>query len=281
MQFLGMRSRGEENQQEGTAKDDYCRIKSAAAAVASERGGGIGFALRPSVVVRRQHPGAESRGEGGRTGRDLRPHRTDSWRQDCSIRTRRFACACCIVGKPQAIDRTWWSERLTRALETRRGLFDEQTTGFRWINGGERWLAGPGAGSLRPDAGAETLHCSLAAAIGGNRRVNYRALASGNASSSGSAVTSKSVPAPIREGGWSSLRATRCDGPVTFMETGLRFEADVLHGTKDGVFLDQRENGASGALARGRAVLNAFSFSGRLFALRGARWGPLGNRTRP
>src|ERR1035441_5333089 len=39
------------------------------------------------------------------------------------------------VGKPWAIDHDWWAERLTRALDAREGLFDEQTTGFRWING--------------------------------------------------------------------------------------------------------------------------------------------------
>src|ERR1035441_8943520 len=33
------------------------------------------------------------------------------------------------AGKPRAIDRSWWSERLSRALDARRGLFDEQTTG--------------------------------------------------------------------------------------------------------------------------------------------------------
>jgi len=43
----------------------------------------------------------------------------------------------------------------------------------------------------------------------------------------------------------------------------LRFAADVLHGQKTGFFLDQRENRRLvGSLARGRDVLNAFSFSG-------------------
>ena len=39
------------------------------------------------------------------------------------------------VGKPRAIDHNWWAERLTQALDARAGLFDEQTTGFRWISG--------------------------------------------------------------------------------------------------------------------------------------------------
>jgi 23S rRNA (cytosine1962-C5)-methyltransferase len=64
----------------------------------------------------------------------------------------------------------------------------------------------------------------------------------------------------------------RLNDPVIFRETGLRFEADVLRGQKTGFFLDQRENRRHvESLARGRSVLNAFSFSGgfSLYAARG------------
>src|SRR5205085_6077561 len=62
------------------------------------------------------------------------------------------------------------------------------------------------------------------------------------------------------------------ESSVVFSESGLRFEADVLRGQKTGFFLDQRENRRKvEALARGRKVLNAFSFSGgfSLYAARG------------
>ncbi|MFM1768507.1 MAG: hypothetical protein RJA22_1036 [Verrucomicrobiota bacterium] len=63
------------------------------------------------------------------------------------------------------------------------------------------------------------------------------------------------------------------DGRVTFLEHGLRFEADVVRGQKTGFFLDQRDNRARvEELAAGRAVLNAFSFSGG-FSLHAARGG--------
>ncbi len=68
------------------------------------------------------------------------------------------------------------------------------------------------------------------------------------------------------------LRGPALDGPVTFLETGLRFEADVVRGQKTGFFLDQRENRRLvESLAQGRHVLNAFSFSGgfSLYAARG------------
>jgi 23S rRNA (cytosine1962-C5)-methyltransferase len=59
---------------------------------------------------------------------------------------------------------------------------------------------------------------------------------------------------------------------VIFSENGVRFEADVLRGQKTGFFLDQRENRREvESLARGRRVLNAFSFSGgfSVYAARG------------
>jgi 23S rRNA (cytosine1962-C5)-methyltransferase len=61
-------------------------------------------------------------------------------------------------------------------------------------------------------------------------------------------------------------------GAVLFLETGIRFEADVLRGQKTGFFLDQRENRREvEKLAANRKVLNAFSFSGgfSLYAARG------------
>ena len=60
---------------------------------------------------------------------------------------------------------------------------------------------------------------------------------------------------------------------MPFLESGLRFEADVLRGQKTGFFLDQRENRRRiETLARDRTVLNTFSFSGA-FSLYAARGG--------
>ena len=61
-------------------------------------------------------------------------------------------------------------------------------------------------------------------------------------------------------------------GQPVFLESGLRFEADILRGQKTGFFLDQRENRRHvETLAADRDVLNAFSFSGgfSLYAARG------------
>lgn len=61
-------------------------------------------------------------------------------------------------------------------------------------------------------------------------------------------------------------------GPIVFLENGLRFEADPIHGQKTGFFLDQRENRARvETLAAGKQVLNVFAYTGgfSLYAARG------------
>jgi 23S rRNA (cytosine1962-C5)-methyltransferase len=176
------------------------------------------------------------------------------------------------VGKPRAIDHNWWSEQLNRALEARQGLFDEQTSGFRWINGeSDGW---PGLVLDRYD---RTLVLKLYTAVWLPRLEEIAGL-----------ITERLRPERIvlrlsrniqelagRQFGKADgeiLNGPPLGGPVTFLETGLRFEADVLHGQKTGFFLDQRENRRQvESLACGREVLNAFSFSGgfSLYAARG------------
>ena len=81
--------------------------------------------------------------------------------------------------------------------------------------------------------------------------------------------------APARRDGetlYSKLAEPVLGAPIIFTEHGIRFEADVLRGQKTGFFLDQRENRAEvETLARGKKVLNAFSFSGgfSVYAARG------------
>jgi 23S rRNA (cytosine1962-C5)-methyltransferase len=177
------------------------------------------------------------------------------------------------AGKPRTIDRTWWSERLTRALEARQALFDEQTTGFRWVNGeSDGW---PGLVLDRYD---RTLVLKLYTAAWLPRLEEIAGLITGRLSPERIILRlSRNIQdyAKRQFGRVDGviLNGPPLDGPVTFLETGLRFEADVLHGQKTGFFLDQRENRRQvEALARGRDVLNAFSFSGG-FSLYAARAG--------
>ena len=60
-----------------------------------------------------------------------------------------------------------------------------------------------------------------------------------------------------------SLHGPDVDRPVEFLELGLTFEADVIHGQKTGHFLDQRDNRAIvGTMATGARVLDLFSCNG-------------------
>src|SRR5207302_10961229 len=40
-----------------------------------------------------------------------------------------------LVGKSQTINQDWWRAHFTAAIQRRDGLFDEQTTGYRCLNG--------------------------------------------------------------------------------------------------------------------------------------------------
>ena len=206
------------------------------------------------------------------------------------------------AGKPATLDAAWWSARLAQAVERRRGLFDERTTGHRWINGESdgwpglvldrydatlvlklytaAWL--PRLGKLSALVWAqlkpERIILRVSRNVGrlldpgstSNARPRRRARAAASMD-----PTSGSLPAPAaadrpRDG--EVLLGPPPEGPVTFLETGLRFEADVLRGQKTGFFLDQRDNRRNvESLAGGRRVLNAFSFSGgfSLYAARG------------
>ena len=183
------------------------------------------------------------------------------------IRVRVLHC-----GKPVTADDNWWRARLQTTLARRDGLFDAQTTGHRCISGesdgwpglvldrydttfvlklySAAWLprVGEVVGWLRGALQPERLVLRLSR--------NIQSLAEKEFN--------------LREG--QMLIGDAPQGPVVFLETGIRFEAEVIRGQKTGFFLDQRENRRRvETLAAGRDVLNAFSFSGgfSLYAARG------------
>ena len=207
------------------------------------------------------------------------------------------------AGRPRTIDSAWWSARLAQAVERRRGLFDERTTGCRLINGeSDGW---PGlvldrydatlvlklysgawrqrledlAGLIRSQLAPERIVLRLSR---NTRRGDVRTKIHGCGRDAAQVEGKGTSQGPVT---WAATKAWSdgeilcgppLTGPVTFLETGLRFEADVLRGQKTGFFLDQRENRRQvESLARGRRVLNVFSFSGgfSLYAARGgASW---------
>jgi len=61
----------------------------------------------------------------------------------------------------------------------------------------------------------------------------------------------------------SFLYGDRLEACPTFLENGIRFEADVCHGQKTGFFLDQRDSRKLlGEFSNGKKVLNTFCYTG-------------------
>ncbi len=167
------------------------------------------------------------------------------------------------AGKPQEIDDAWWGTRLAQAVERRRSLFDEQTNGSRIINGeSDGW---PGLVLDRYD---RTLVLKLYTAawlpaFGKISQLIVSQLKPERLVLRLSRNIQEAARKAISVEDGQILSGDRLEACPTFLETGLRFEADVCHGQKTGFFLDQRENRRTvESLARGRKVLNVFSFSG-------------------
>jgi 23S rRNA (cytosine1962-C5)-methyltransferase len=181
------------------------------------------------------------------------------------------------AGKPQTIDAAWWAARLEQALARRAGLFDAQTTGYRLIHGeSDGW---PGLVLDRYDT---TLVLKLYTVAWRPWLAEVLALLPAKIPCERIVLRlSRNIQklaehwAPARHEGdilFSKLAGAVPGAAVIFSEHGIRFEADVLRGQKTGFFLDQRENRREvEALAQGRRVLNAFSFSGgfSVYAARG------------
>jgi 23S rRNA (cytosine1962-C5)-methyltransferase len=179
-------------------------------------------------------------------------------------------------------------------------LFDEQTTGYRWINGeSDGW---PG---LVLDRYETTLVLKLYTAAWLPRLEEVVALINQSLRPARIVLRLSRNIQPTAESQFQRpdgeiVLGESLTGPVIFQESGLRFEADVLRGQKTGFFLDQRENRRmvetvcsppfrvlpstahgkvwttngehpKGWATNGREVLNVFSFTGgfSVYAARG------------
>ena len=176
------------------------------------------------------------------------------------------------AGKPATLDAAWWRGHLEAAVSRRHGLFDAQTTGYRVIHGeNDAW---PG---LVLDRYGDTLVMKLYTAVWLPRLREIVEFVRDSLSPQRLMLRlSRNIQAVAKNSfevaDGQTLLGEPPPEPVQFLETGLRFEAEVERGQKTGFYLDQRENRRLvGALARGAEMLNAFSFSGgfSLYAAQG------------
>ena len=175
-------------------------------------------------------------------------------------------------GKPTAITEDWWLAHLREPIQRRAAFFGSETNGFRYINGeSDGW---PG---LILDRYGSTLVLKLYSAIwfpwlGEIQNWIVKELQPERLVLRLSRNTQELASSGFQLKDGQILLGPPLESAVQFLENHLKFEAEVLRGQKTGFFLDQRENRATvGDLARGREVLNCFSFSGgfSLYAARG------------
>lgn len=164
------------------------------------------------------------------------------------------------AGDPATVDEGFWATRLAQAEERRRPLVDDPTTtGYRWVNGESDGLPGlivdrygtTAVVKVYSAAWLPHLPTLVPLVADGLERVVLR--------------LSRAVADGPTHGLFDGqvLVGAAPDGPVEFLEHGLAFGADVVHGQKTGHFLDQRDNRALvGSLAAGMDVLDVFACTG-------------------
>ena len=165
--------------------------------------------------------------------------------------------------RPATIDQAWFQERLQEAFALREPLLGTGTTGYRLVYGENDGLPG-----LVLDRYGDTLVLKLYSCCWIPHL--YTVLKAIQELISLPRLVlrlSRGVQQQtdhlygLQDG--QVLYGEPLQAPVIFLENGLSFEAEVLKGQKTGFFLDQRDNRARvQALAKGKQVLNVFSFSG-------------------
>lgn len=171
------------------------------------------------------------------------------------------------VEKNFVVDEKFFSERFLELERLKKEFLPAQTTAYRLVNADADWLPG-----LIVDRYGDVFVFQIHTAcmdlfrneiIGAlQKSFDCEAIVERSDIESRKSDGLKSLPVKIHFG--------KIDGPVEFIENGVKFLADVLNGQKTGFFLDQREARRKvGELSKGpskagqaKKVLNLFSYSG-------------------
>ena len=170
---------------------------------------------------------------------------------DCALALR-----ICETDPAVELDQRWAERRLKYANEFRKIITaDGQTTGFRLFNG-----EGDGLPGLVVDVYGDTAVVKLDGE-GPRGFWNVDEIASWISSELSLACVYERQKERGSTG--STLIGNEPKGPISFLEHGLVFTADVVRGQKTGFFLDQRENRQTiREWSRNARVLNVFSYTG-------------------
>ena len=160
----------------------------------------------------------------------------------------------------ETIDRDFLARRIAQALALRQDFLSTRTNAFRLINGEGDFLPG-----LIVDRYGDFLVCQFFTA--GLELFKDEIAAALSALESVHGIFEKSDGRVRGEEGLGPcvgvLAGAEPSDTISIEETGFKFLVDVRHGQKTGFFLDQRDNRAFlSTIARGRAVLNCFAYSG-------------------
>ncbi len=154
------------------------------------------------------------------------------------------------------IDASFFAARLTRALALRQALYDKPF--YRLIH-----AEGDGLPGLTIDRFGDVLVVQITTA-GMENLLTPLTMALEEVLAPATILLRNDTPSRALEGLDSYVRAQKGEpGRIALEENGSRYFADLGQGQKTGWYYDQRDNRAFIAgLARGKTVLDAFSYSG-------------------
>jgi 23S rRNA (cytosine1962-C5)-methyltransferase len=167
-----------------------------------------------------------------------------------------------------AIDQAWWRSWISEAVNRRSALAaNEGTNAYRLVHAEADMLPGLIADRYGDyvvvqilTAGVERVRGVVVDALGDL----VKPVAIFDRSDADTRKREKLQPST------GVIAGTPPDGPVEIVENGLRFLVDFSSGQKTGFYLDQRDNRLIAAQwARGRDVLDAFSYTGAFSAYAG------------
>jgi len=167
-----------------------------------------------------------------------------------------LAFRICTAEPGEPLNDAWARQRMERALHLRQMLFNGQTTGFRLFNG-----EGDGLPGLICDVYG---HTAVIQFDGAGPQAFWHAPGLAQWVAQALSLGCVYQKSQARGGDNSqTLMGAPPTAPAPFLENGVRFTADVIHGQKTGFFLDQRDNRRQvKTIAANRRVLNLFGYTG-------------------